>query len=263
MLTIAVAALALSGSANLQTSTHILPLYDLVTAVDVSGNVTVNFMLNANWNPATNNVDNFKFFFANGNLSAFSPDGHWNMITPSAFAPISGKQVTINFNSLGPTPRGTIWIQYMGNSNDSVNGAEASIIATQVPPPAPQGHGGRPGHIVPIITTTPEAQNFNIPIQFDIATPYAGWGNSAPNFWMNTGNNNSPYPSNGWQNMGTSGINATNGTQVITTTGHPNSNAGYYCIGSLEAYTPYESYNNHNLLFPEFSAVIRAYTANQ
>lgn len=241
----------------------ILPLYDLVTSVDASGNVTANFMMSGTWNNQINNTGNFKFFYVNGNTSAFSPNGNWQEAIPNAYSPPSGSQVTITFSGLGNNnSRGTLWIQYMGNSGETADGvAEASVVAAQFSGTHQQGHGGRPGHIVPIIDTTPNQQIPQVPIQFLINAPFSGWGTSAPNFWMNTGNNNSPYPGNGWQAMNTSGLSDPLGSSTVTVTGNPNANAGYYCVGCNETYTPSESYNTNNALWAEFSAIIRPYTA--
>jgi hypothetical protein len=266
MITLAIAALAMLAPAK-QQGNYILPLYDLCTSVDASGNVTANFMLNRSWNSSINNSSNFRFYFQSGNTSAFSPNGNWNPVNPNSFTPISGNQVTITFNNNqfnSPSPDGTLWIMYNGNANECSNGAEASVIATSVGLLNQQGHNGRPGSIAPIKDVTPAddlvRQSHNLNISFNVNMPFSGWGNSTPNFWMNTGNNNSPYPGNGWQNMNTTNLGATNGLTVVSTTGHPNSNAGYYCVGCMQTYAPNESYNPSNWYWNEFSAVIRQFT---
>jgi hypothetical protein len=265
MLTLAVAALAFIAPARKQ-SGYILPLYDIVPSVDSGNNVTVNFMLSAPWNVSTNNYSNFHFFFAN-RYQAFTPNGGWNQITPYSWTPISGNQVTVSFaaSQFNNNPTGTIWVMYTGGQNDSPNGAEASVAATNVWTGQDQGHGGRPGLIVPIKDVVPSddpfGQNHTININFNIDTPYTGsFNNSVPTFFCNTGPGYSMFPGNGWQTLNTGNISATPGFTNVSVQGHPNANAGYYLAGSAEYYTPSESYNTHNYVMWEYSAIVRAFT---
>jgi hypothetical protein len=154
---------------------------------------------------------------------------------------------------------------YMGQPGDSRNGQETSVTATNVSPNQSQGHGSRPGAIVPINDVVPSddfpRQAHNLGIGFNIDSPFSGsFGNSVPQFYCNTGPGSSQFPGSGWQTMPTENLSSTIGTTRINTTGHPNANAGYYMVGSAEYYTPNESYNTHNYAMWEFSAVIRAFS---
>jgi len=263
MLTYAVAALAMLAPAKKQNS-YILPLYDLVPSVDANNNVTINFMLSAPWNVNTNSYSNFYFYFA-PRYNSFSPDGSWNQIYPYSWTPISGSQVTVSFaaNQFAGGPSGTIWVMYTGGANDSRNGQEASVTATNVWTNMSQGGSSRPGSIVPINDVVPkdDVQSHSVGINFNINTPYSGsWGNSVPLFYCNTGPGNQEMPGNGWQSMPTGNINTTPGFTNVSTTGHPNATSGYYCIGCTQQYTPNEPYNIHNYVMSEYSAIIRAFT---
>jgi hypothetical protein len=270
MLTFAVAALAMSPLAKRQTTNYILPLYDLVTSVNTTdGLLTMNFSLSANWVSGTNNFANFKVFYVNGDLSHFSPNGSWNDITSATTMNISGNTATFYYDFANNTPQGTVWIQYAGTSSDSPWGAETSFIAAQFGSTNQAGHGSLPGAIVPIIYRAPDSNgsgsqnNYNVPISFTIESPWSSsWDGPGPSFWMNTGNNNSPLPGNGWQNMNTTSLMTLTGNQTISTTGQANSNAGYYCIGIQETYTPSESYNTHNSQWTEFNGVIRSFSVS-
>jgi hypothetical protein len=257
MITLAVAALAISSPSKIQNA-PILPLYDLVTTVNGS-NLTANFMLSNNWNP-TSLYGNFRVYYVNGDTSHFSPNGNWVDVTPYTGMSISGNVGTFYYTFSTSSPRGTLWIQYAGGPSDSPNGAETSFVAAQYGGSTQAGHGSLPGMVVPICRTTPSRQNVNIPIAFTINSPWSGsWDGPGPSFWVNNGQGNSPYPGNGWQNLSIINLSATNASQTVTVTGQTNNNAGYYCIGVQETYTPSESYNIHNSQWTEFSGVIRAY----
>jgi len=265
MLIYAVAALALGLPAKKQTS-YIVPIYDLVPAVDASGNLTVNFMLASAWNSAINSPANFSFWFANGNTSAFSPNGNWTQISPQSYTPISGSQVTVSFNSNqfnGNSPTGTIWVMYNASANESSDGAEYTVAGVPVGGNSQPGHGGRPGSIVPINDVVPTSslagQNHSVQINFYVNQPLI---NITPTFgfWMNTGQGNSPYPGNGWQTMNYSNLNAPPGTRAVSAVGNPNANAGYYCVGASQTYSVVEPYNPNNSSYTEFSAIIRAFS---
>ena len=268
MLTFAVAALAMASPARVQAPTNaICPLYDLTTSVDGSGNVTANFYLCTTWNSSVNNTNNFSYYFSYNNTSMtnFGPNGSWNPISPESYAPISGNQVSVTFSSTNfntTTPQGVLWVDYNAGANETIdNKAEHSIVATNVGT-THQGANGRPGTIVPIIITTPSAnaprdsgsarQN-NRTMTFYINQGFSGWPNGNPSMWCNTGNNNTPYPGNGWQTMNYDNLVTSNGYTNVTATGHPNSNAGYFMVGYLQTYTP----NGGTGLWPEFSAFAR------
>ena len=262
MLSIAVAALAMATNAKQTTNNFIMPLYDMVTDVSSSGILTANLSTSATWNNSVNSFNRFKVYKVNGDVSHFSPDGTWNDITSSCFIGAYQNTVTIQY-ATNQNARGTLWVQYMGTSSEGSNGAESSCIATQFGMPTQVGHGSLPGAIVPIIRPGSEQQDHQIPITFYIDAPYAGsWDGPGPRFWMNTGNNNSPYVGNGWQIMNMPSVQPVLGSTRVTATGNPNSNAGYYCIGVQETYVPSESYNYHNSPWTEFSAVIRPIPAS-
>ncbi len=272
MLILAAAALAIAPVRR--DVNAIAPIYDLTTSVDSGGNVHATFYLSNPWNNSINNANNFAFFFSNGNtnMNNFGPNGNWSSVTPNAYTPPSGNQISLtfpnsNFNS--SNPQGVLWIQYYAAANETTDGlAEISVVATSVGANNNQGHGSRPGSVVPIIDTTPSfptfpvaaKPNYNQPITFYVDSSFSGWPNGVtPSMWCNTGNNNSYYPGNGWQTMNYDGLSVANGYQNVTATGHPNSNAGFYMVGYQQTYTP----NGSNSLWTEFSAVTRPISVSQ
>ena len=255
MLCIAAATLALGLAGNRQAS-HVLPLYDLVTSFNTSNLLTANFMLNSS-NGSTSNI---KVFYTIGDTSHFRPDGNWYDITTYCTIGISGTEGTITCQ-FASAAQGTLWVQYNGGPNDSPNGAESSFVAAEYGVNNQAGHSGRPGSMVPIVDRTPAGQNPNVAITFDLSTPYGGtWGNSIPQFYMNTGQGATARPGGGWQTMAYQNLTPTGGSQVVTVTGQPNANAGLYIVAIQQTYVPSESYNIHNSQWTEYSGVIRSYS---
>ena len=270
MLISAVAALALAGSMRHQAGTNIIcPLYDMTTSVDAAGNVTATFYLCFNWNSQLNSTSKFSFYFSTNVVSTnIGPNGNWYQIYPSAYGAPSGNSVSVtfpNYNFNGASnPTGILWVDYNGGANETADGvAEHSITATTVGG-SHQGSNGRPGTIVPIIETAPVdklgigKQSVNQSVTFQILAGFAGWPNGNPPMWFNTGNNNSPYPGNGWQRMSYDQLAVAQGHVTVTATAHPNSNSGYYMVGYQQTYTPFGATG----LWNEFSALVRTITGS-
>jgi hypothetical protein len=194
------------------------------------------------------------------------PNGNWVEVTNNGSWQAVGNEIIFTWTN-NSYVTGTVWIQYAGGPADSPNGAETSIVASEVNNLPNSGHGSRPGALVPIVEVVPESDiqgNNLVSVNFNLYTPFGGmWGNSAPQFFESTGTNPSPTPGNGWTWMTNQNLAANRGTKQVTALAHPNMDSGYYIVAVQETYTPSESYNTHGWSISEFSGVMRAYTVGQ
>jgi hypothetical protein len=254
----------LSRASVQATTTHVLPLSDLLTTVtrwqssDDTGDFTAHFRLHAPWSDANNDKTKFSAFTSGG--ANFSPLGSWHQIFGDVQTVEGSNEASIEF--LYPrNSSGTIWIQYEGGPNDSIHGEEFSIIAARFGVGSDTGGSGRPGVIVPITAWTPDGlPQAAASVPFDTHGIVGTWGDSEPRMWQTVSTHNGSKPGSGWESIQTPvpQEGAEHGGRHYEVSANLSPGV-YYIVGAVENCTPNGSYNPAQEKLDEFSAVMRKF----